>query len=73
VLACEVCVVTSAMRKFIRDGESHLMVNEIQMGKKHQMQTMDNALQDLYQRGEITYDAAMSCASDANLFKHKNG
>jgi twitching motility protein PilT len=34
VLACEICIATAAIRKLIRDGESHLMVNEIQMGKK---------------------------------------
>jgi twitching motility protein PilT len=73
VLACEVCVATPAIRKMIRDGESHLMVNEIQMGKKFQMQSMDMALLDLYQRGEITYDAAASCARDMNLFKKKTG
>jgi twitching motility protein PilT len=69
VLACEVCVATPAIRKLIRDGESHLIVNEIQMGRKHQMQTMDGALLELYNRGEITYDTAMSCARDVNAFK----
>ncbi len=73
VLACEVCIVTPAMRKMIRDGEPHLMINEIQMGKKFQMQSMDMALLDLYQRGEITYDTAVSCARDPNQFRHKTG
>ncbi|HEX8342815.1 MAG TPA: PilT/PilU family type 4a pilus ATPase, partial [Tepidisphaeraceae bacterium] len=49
VLACEVCIATPAIRKLIRDGDSHLLVNEIQMGKKFQMQSMDTALLDLYQ------------------------
>jgi twitching motility protein PilT len=71
VLACEICVATPAIRKLIRDGESHLMINEIQMGKKFQMHSMDMALQDLYQRGEVTYDMALSCARDPNQFKHK--
>jgi twitching motility protein PilT len=73
VLACEICVATPAIRKLIRDGESHLLVNEIQMGKKHQMQSMDAALVDLYQRGEITYDTAASYARDPNQFRHKTG
>jgi twitching motility protein PilT len=73
VLACEICIATPAIRKVIRDGESHLMANEIQMGKKYQMQNMDTALLDLYQRGEITYDTAASCARDPNQFRHKNG
>ena len=73
VLACEVCIVTPAMRKMIRDGEPHLMINEIQMGKKFQMQSMEMALLDLYQRGEITYDIAVSCVRDPNQFRHKTG
>jgi len=73
VLATEICIMTQAIRKLIRDGESHLMINEMQMGKKFQMQTMDMALSDLYNRGEITYDMAISHARDANQFKHKAG
>ena len=73
VLACEICVATPAIRKMIRDGESHLMVNEIQMGKKFQMQTMDMALVDLYQRGEISYDTAMSCVRDPTQFRKQTG
>jgi len=71
ILACEICVATPAIRKFIRDGEAHLIINEIQTGKKFQMQTMDTALLDLYQRGEITYDTALSFARDANQFREK--
>lgn len=71
VLACEICIATPAIRKVIRDGESHLMVNEIQMGKKYQMQNMDTALLDLYNRGEITYDTAVSNCRDANQFRNK--
>src|SRR5579864_5501880 len=73
VLACEVCIATPAIRKLIRNSEAHLMVNEIQMGKKFQMQSMDMALAELYQRGEITYDTAASCARDPNQFRHKTG
>lgn len=71
VLACEICIATPAIRKMIREGESHLISNEIQTGKKFQMQSMDHALLDLYQRGEITYDVAVSCARDFNLFRRK--
>jgi twitching motility protein PilT len=71
ILACEICVATPAIRKMIRDGEAHLMVNEIQTGKKYQMQSMDMALTELYQKGEITYDTAMSCARDPNQFRKR--
>jgi len=65
ILASEVCVATPAIRKFIRSGESHLIYNEVQTGKKYQMQTMDAALLELYQKGEITYDNAVSSARDS--------
>jgi Tfp pilus assembly ATPase PilU len=35
------------------------------------MLSMDMALLELYQRGEITYDTAMSCCRDANQFRKK--
>jgi twitching motility protein PilT len=71
VLACEICVATPAIRKLIRTGEAHLIYNEIQTGRKLQMQLMDTALADLYQKGEITYDAAMSAAKDSESIKHR--
>jgi Tfp pilus assembly ATPase PilU len=36
------------------------------------MQSMDASLLELYQKGEITYDSAMSAARDPNLIKHKS-
>jgi len=72
-LACEVCVVTPAIRNLIRGGEPHLIVNEMQTGRKHQMQLMDGALSDLYARGEITYETAMSAAKDPQTIKHRAG
>jgi twitching motility protein PilT len=72
VLASEICVATPAIRKNIRSGDSHLLFNELQTGKKHQMQTMDASLLELYQRGEITYDVAVSAAREPLAFKHRS-
>ena len=72
VLASEICVATPAIRKNIRSGDSHLLFNELQTGKKHQMQTMDASLLDLYQRGEISYDVAVSAAREPTAFKHRS-
>src|SRR5439155_10120562 len=71
VPACEICVATPSIRKFIRSGESHMLFNELQMGRKAQMQTMDAALLELYQKGEITYDTALSAARDPTVIKHR--
>src|SRR5687767_7820753 len=51
VLACEILVSTPAVRRHIREGETHMIASEMQTGRKHQMQSMDNALLALYQRG----------------------
>jgi twitching motility protein PilT len=65
-------VATPAIRSRIREGDTHMLLSEIQTGKRHQMQTMDSSLLALYQQGEITYDAALSAARDPNLIKHKS-
>lgn len=73
VLATEVCVATNAVRNQIRERSVHLIYNEMQTGRKHQMQTMDTAILDLYQRGEITYDTALTNAREPDQMKHKAG
>jgi twitching motility protein PilT len=73
VLASEVCIATPAVRKHIREGEPHLLFNEMQMGRKHKMQTMDSVLLELYQRGEITFDVAMSNARDPGFLRQRSG
>ncbi|MFO0872456.1 MAG: PilT/PilU family type 4a pilus ATPase [Phycisphaerales bacterium] len=62
VLCCEVLIGTPAVRKQIRDNSTHQLVSEMQAGRKHGMVTMDHALLELYQRGEINYDTAMATA-----------
>lgn len=73
VLACEVCIATPAVRNQIRERQFHQLLNEMQTGKKFQMQTMDTTLLELYQRGEITYDAAVSNARDPNFIRTRSG
>ena len=69
----EICVATPAIRSRIREGDTHMLLSEIQTGKKYQMQTMDSSLLELYQKGEISYDIALSAARDQTLIKHKAG
>jgi|SRR5579864_617676 len=72
ILACEVCMATPAVRKRIRDGEPHLLMSEMQMGRKHHMQTLDAALLDLYQKGEISYDVAVSNAREPDTIRQRS-
>ena len=71
ILSSEICVATPAIRKFIRDGSPHLIYSELQTGKKHRMQTMDSVLLQLYQKGEVSYDTAVSLAREPNLIRHR--
>ena len=73
VLACEVLVATPRGPHPLRERKEHLCYNEMQTGKKHQMQTMDAALLELYQRGEITYDMALTHSRDPNLLRRTTG
>lgn len=61
-LCCEVLVATQAVRNHIRENSTHLIYSEIQAGRRHSMMTMDQALLELYQQGDIAYDTAVSQA-----------
>lgn len=69
ILALEVCIATPAVRKHIREQEAHFIHSEIQTGRKHDMQTMDNSLLELYQRADITYDVCLSNARDQEYMR----
>ncbi|HYE62371.1 MAG TPA: PilT/PilU family type 4a pilus ATPase [Phycisphaerales bacterium] len=62
VLACELLIATPAVRNHIRENAGHKLYSEIQAGARHGMVTMDNALLELYQRGEISYDTTLGAA-----------
>jgi twitching motility protein PilT len=62
VCAMEVMVATPAIRNLIREAKSHQITSMIQTSANVGMQTMDQHLRELYQRGIITIDDAMSRA-----------
>ncbi len=71
VLACEVCVATPAVRNHIRERQPHLIYSEMQTGRKHKMQTMDQTLLGFYQQGAITYDIALTHSFDQDFIRHR--
>ncbi len=73
VLACEICIATSAVRHLIREQKVHQLYTEMQTGRKLQMQTMDSALLELYREGAITYDMAVSHARESDVIRHATG
>ena len=64
IAACEVLVCTPAVRAAIRDRKVHQIPSMMQAGRKHGMQTMDDALRQLRLRGEVSTEAAMRCSSE---------
>jgi twitching motility protein PilT len=66
VVAAEVMICTPAIRAVIRDEKIHQIYSLMQAGKKHGMQTMNDALQMLYMKGEVTLDEALKRSSDRN-------
>jgi twitching motility protein PilT len=73
VLACEICIATHAVQTHIRDQDVHMLYSDMQTGRKHKMQTMDQVLLELYQRSDITYDTAISNAREPEHIRHKTG
>ena len=66
VCATEIMICTAAIRAVIRDEKIHQIYSLMQAGKKHGMQTMNDSLQMLYMKGEITLDEALKRSGDQN-------
>ncbi len=64
VAAAEVMVCTPAIRAVIRDEKIHQIYSLMQAGKKHGMQTMNDSLQMLYLKNEITLEEALKRSGD---------
>ncbi len=65
VLALEVMVPNVGIRALIRDDKVHQLYSQMQMGQdKYGMQTMNQALFDLYHRKLITLESALSRSSE---------
>jgi twitching motility protein PilT len=65
-LACEVLVITPAIRALIRDDKVHQIYSLMQSGKKYGMQTLNDALYQLYVSREVTEDEVLRVSSDPN-------
>lgn len=68
-VAVEVLVPNSAVRNLIREAKTHQIYSVMQTGSKFGMQTMDSALADLFQRGKITRETALTKAGDPESLK----
>jgi len=69
VAAHEIMIGTPAIRNLIREDKVAQMYSAIQTGMSNGMQTMDQCLQNLVNRGVITKNVAMEKAVDKNQFQ----
>ncbi len=68
VAAAEIMICTPAIRAVIRDEKIHQIYSLMQAGKKHGMQTMNDAFQVLFLQGLITKEEALKRSADPNEF-----
>ncbi len=64
VMACEIMMVTSAIRNLIREQKIEQMLLSIQTGGKQGMQTMNQSLSELYRQKRITFQDALAHSVD---------
>lgn len=69
ILATEVLVATPGIRNLIREGEVAQIPSLIQMGGQHSMHTLDKCLKELYKKGFITREVALSKAKNPVEFE----
>ena len=71
VAAFEIMIGTTAIRNQIREEKIHQIETSIQTGAKHQMQTMDSSLLELYKRGLISKETTiMQAINQENIKKY---
>jgi twitching motility protein PilT len=67
-MACEIMVATPAIRALIRDDKIHQIYSAMQAGKKHGMQTMNDALFQQYTNKEVTQEECERVSSEPKEF-----
>jgi twitching motility protein PilT len=67
-MAAEILVVTPAIRALIRDDKVHQIYSAMQSGKKHGMQTLNDALYQLYMSREVSDEECLRVSGDPNEF-----
>ncbi len=63
-MAAEILVVTPAIRALIRDDKIHQIYSMMQSGKKYGMQTMNDALYQLYMSKTVSLDEVLRASHD---------
>ena len=67
-MAAEVLAVTPAIRALIRDDKVHQIYSLMQSGKKYGMQTLNDALYQLYMSRQVSAEECVRATGDPNEF-----
>lgn len=67
--ALEVMVITPGIQNLIREGKTQQIESAVQTGNKYGMKTMDMAISELYKKGIISMETAMTYAVDRETLK----
>jgi twitching motility protein PilT len=73
VLACEVLIANAAVKNIIREGKVHQLKAIMQTNRQIGMQTMDQALYDLWKENKITAEEAIARSSNHQEMKARVG
>ncbi|MFH1725250.1 MAG: type IV pilus twitching motility protein PilT [Elusimicrobiota bacterium] len=68
-MACEVLMVTPAIRNLVREQKIEQILMTIQTGGKYGMQTMNQSLAQLYKKGLVAYQEALLRSTDPEDLK----
>ena len=69
VVATEILVATSAVRNVVREQKTEQISTILQTGSRFGMHTMDKSIKELYQKGIISYEVAISKVKNPSEFK----
>ncbi len=69
ILSTEIMLGTSGIRNLIREQEIEQIPTLMQTGSQYGMKTMDKSLKELYQKGLISLDVALSRVKNPEEFK----
>ena len=73
VMAAEIMICTPAIRALIRDDKVHQIESSMQAGKKYGMQTLNDALYQLYMSREVTKEECLRVTSKPHDFLRSIG
>src|SRR5437879_5175217 len=73
VMAAEIMICTPAIRALIRDDKVHQIESSMQAGKKFGMQTLNDALYQLYMSREVSKEECLRVTSKPNDFLRSIG